>query len=69
MRWLDHLIARTNASRRFPPATLDAIQLGETTMEKAIASGDASISGDPGALKQFLSLLDDFPFWFNIVTP
>jgi hypothetical protein len=26
MRWLKHLIARTNAQRYFPPATLDAIQ-------------------------------------------
>lgn len=26
MRWLNHLIARMNAERHFPPATLDAIQ-------------------------------------------
>ncbi|MGH8174481.1 MAG: TPM domain-containing protein [Rhodanobacteraceae bacterium] len=25
-RWLAHLIARTNASKHFPPATLDAVQ-------------------------------------------
>ena len=26
MRWLNHVIARINAERHFPPATLDAIQ-------------------------------------------
>ena len=26
MRWLNHVIARMNAERHFPPATLDAIQ-------------------------------------------
>ncbi|WP_199556492.1 alkyl/aryl-sulfatase [Sandaracinobacteroides hominis] len=62
-------VQRPDATLKLPKATLDTIQLGQTTMEKAIASGDASISGDPAALKQFMSLLDSFPFWFNIVTP
>ena len=62
-------VARPDATLKLSKSTLDAVQLGQTTMEKAIASGDASISGDPAALKQFMSLLDSFPFWFNIVTP
>jgi alkyl sulfatase BDS1-like metallo-beta-lactamase superfamily hydrolase len=36
----------------------------------AMASGDGlSISGDPTGLLQVFGLLDEFPFWFDIVTP
>jgi alkyl sulfatase BDS1-like metallo-beta-lactamase superfamily hydrolase len=31
--------------------------------------GDLRIEGDPAALLAVLGLLDDFPFWFDIVTP
>lgn len=34
-----------------------------------LATNAMSIDGDPAALDQFLALLDDFEFWFNIVTP
>ena len=40
-----------------------------TTMEQAIGSGAARINGDPAAFTRFMSLLDQFPFGFNIVTP
>ena len=38
-------------------------------MEQAIGSGAARINGDPAAFTRFMSLLDQFPFGFNIVTP
>jgi alkyl sulfatase BDS1-like metallo-beta-lactamase superfamily hydrolase len=49
--------------------TLDSIQLGDTTTDKAIESGDMKVDGNAAAFKEFVGLLDNFPFWFNIVTP
>ena len=50
-------------------STLDRIQLGEVTVEQAVASGDLKVEGRREAFVEFVSLLDVFPFWFNIVTP
>ncbi len=50
-------------------STLDQIQLGEITIDEAIASGDLMIEGQRGAFNEFMGLLDTFEFWFNIVTP
>jgi len=49
--------------------TLDDIQLGQGTMEQKIASGEIKIRGDQQTFSDFISLLDKFNFWFNIVTP
>lgn len=49
--------------------TLDDIQLGQGTMEQKIASGEIKIEGDQQAFSDFVTLLDKFNFWFNIVTP
>ena len=38
-------------------------------MEQALAAGDARLDGRREAYRELMSLLDDFPFWFNIVTP
>ena len=48
---------------------MNSIQLGETTFEQAIKNGDIKLKGDKKTFDDFLSLLDDFIFWFNIVTP
>ncbi len=48
---------------------LDAVVLGEATMADKLATGQARIEGDPAKLVEFLSMLDTFEFWFNIVTP
>ncbi|WP_374687824.1 alkyl/aryl-sulfatase [Promineifilum sp.] len=60
---------RTDASLTTTRATLDRIVLGETTAAEALAAGEATIDGDPQKLVEFLSLLDTFEFWFNMVTP
>lgn len=62
-------LAQADANIAMSKATLDAIQLKETTVENAIAKGDMKIEGRREALGDFLALLDTFPFWFNIVTP
>ncbi|HIF5825218.1 alkyl/aryl-sulfatase [Vibrio parahaemolyticus] len=50
-------------------ATLDDVQLGNITLEKAIADGQIKLDGNPQVLKDFVGMLDNFNFWFNIVTP
>ena len=38
-------------------------------IEDAIESGEIKIDGKEEAFTDFLSLLDNYPYWFNIVTP
>ncbi|MBV1915921.1 MAG: MBL fold metallo-hydrolase [Pseudomonadales bacterium] len=49
--------------------TMNAIQLGETTFEQGVENGDIVVKGDEDIFDNFLPMLDDFNFWFNIVTP
>jgi alkyl sulfatase BDS1-like metallo-beta-lactamase superfamily hydrolase len=49
-------------------STLDDIVLGQTTIVKAITSGDVRIEGNAKALQDMLNCLDSFEFWFDIVT-
>ncbi len=48
---------------------LDEVILGEAKLADKLAAGEAQISGNPEKLMEFLSLMDTFEFWFNIVTP
>ncbi|WP_312366086.1 alkyl/aryl-sulfatase [Ensifer sp.] len=48
---------------------LDNLVLGSTTLEKAVAAGEIKVDGDATKLTQVVSMLDNFDFWFNIVTP
>jgi alkyl sulfatase BDS1-like metallo-beta-lactamase superfamily hydrolase len=48
---------------------LDEVILGEAKLADKLAAGEAQISGNPEKLVEFLSLMDTFEFWFNIVTP
>lgn len=50
-------------------AALDRVVLGEASLPEALASGEARIEGNAAKLGEFLSLMDTFEFWFNIVTP
>ena len=49
--------------------TMNSIQLGETTFDDAIKAGDIKVTGDQAVFDGFLGMLDDYNFWFNIVTP
>jgi len=48
---------------------LNDVMLGTSTMEKQVVEGKAKLTGDPKKLSEFVGLLDNFEFWFNIVTP
>ena len=50
-------------------SVLDAINLGETSFDQAVADGKAKVDGSSATFGEFLALLDRFEFWFNIVTP
>ena len=50
-------------------ADLNDVMLGISTMEKQVVEGKAKLTGDPKKLSEFVGLLDNFEFWFNIVTP
>ena len=50
-------------------ASLDAIMLGETTLDQAVADGKVKVTGDSAKLGELTAMLDTFEFWFNIVTP
>jgi len=62
-------IRSADASISLTKATLDEIQLGGTTLDKAIADGKVKIEGNDATVRDFLGSLDTFNFWFNIVTP
>ena len=61
--------AEADATVRMTRATLDQIVLGEATAADKLATGDVRIEGDAAKLGEFLGLMDNFEFWFNIVTP
>jgi alkyl sulfatase BDS1-like metallo-beta-lactamase superfamily hydrolase len=62
-------MAKPDATMTLSKLTLDEIQLGGTTLDKAIADGKVKIDGNQATVKDFLASLDTFKFWFNIVTP
>ena len=50
-------------------STMNSIQLKELTFDDAIKSGKVKLTGDKAVFDGFLGMLDNFNFWFNIVTP
>ena len=50
-------------------ATLNEILLGKLSVDKGIKSGAIKVEGTKGKFKELQGMLDDFEFWFNIVTP
>jgi alkyl sulfatase BDS1-like metallo-beta-lactamase superfamily hydrolase len=49
--------------------TLNLIILRQLTLQQAIENKKIQINGKQDALNQLLGYLDNFDFWFNIVTP
>ncbi len=62
-------ITDSDVSLTLSKTVLDNVQLGNVTLESAVADGDLVIEGDAQVFKDFMGMLDDFKFWFNIVTP
>jgi alkyl sulfatase BDS1-like metallo-beta-lactamase superfamily hydrolase len=62
-------VNNADASITMTRTDLNNIMLGQTTMQKLVMSGGAKIDGDSQKLGEFVSWLDNFEFYFNIVTP
>ncbi|ABL98721.1 alkyl/aryl-sulfatase [Shewanella amazonensis] len=48
---------------------LDDIQLGKGSIDDMVKAGKVSLKGSEASLKEFTGMLDNFNFWFNVVTP
>ena len=49
--------------------TLNKIILKDETLKQAADKGEVKISGNPAKVDELLGYMDQFEFWFNIVTP
>ncbi|MGV0808285.1 alkyl/aryl-sulfatase [Mycolicibacterium setense] len=65
----DAPVPNANSTVTLDKATLDDIQLGNVELQDAISQNKVTIDGNRGSFDEFMGLLDNFPFWFNIVTP
>ncbi|QLE86532.1 MBL fold metallo-hydrolase [Shewanella sp. Scap07] len=64
-----HQVKDADASLVMTMETMNKIQLKELTFDEAFKSGEIKISGDKSKFTQLMSMLDEFNFWFNVVTP
>ncbi|HKP57336.1 MAG TPA: alkyl sulfatase dimerization domain-containing protein [Polyangiales bacterium] len=69
LTYTDKPAAGADATIALTEATLQRIQLGQTTVDQALSAGELKIEGRKAAFDEFFALLDTFKFWFNIVTP
>ncbi|REG61223.1 alkyl sulfatase BDS1-like metallo-beta-lactamase superfamily hydrolase [Paraburkholderia sp. BL6669N2] len=58
-----------DASLTMTRADLNDVMLGTATMPNLVMSGKAKITGNAQKLGEFVTWLDNFDFFFNIVTP
>jgi len=69
LNYAPRLAPQADAKLTLKKATLDAIQLGETKLDDAVSDGSMKFEGNRKAFDDFMGLLDNYPFWFNVVTP
>lgn len=65
----DHVFDPPTASISCARSAIDDVILGRATFTDQLDNGSITVDGDGGAFTEFLGLLDEFEFWFNIVTP
>ncbi len=61
--------AGADATVRFTRDVFDSIVTGQATFPGRILAGDVKIQGSTMKFLELMSSLDEFDFWFNIVTP
>ncbi|MDO9714089.1 alkyl/aryl-sulfatase [Paracraurococcus lichenis] len=59
----------TEAKLTLTKETFDQVQAGELPVDQAMSSGAIRVDGRRDAVREFVGLFDNFPFWFNIITP
>jgi alkyl sulfatase BDS1-like metallo-beta-lactamase superfamily hydrolase len=65
----DRAVSDADANIVTTRAALDDLLLKRATAAQQVADGRMTIQGRPAAFGEFMALLDNYPFWFNIVTP
>ena len=58
-----------DATMTLTKGALTRVQLGQLTLKDAIEAGDIKVDGRKEAVGEFFGMLDNFDFWFNVVTP
>ena len=49
--------------------TLNKLLAQQVKFDDALSSGEIKVTGNADKLKEIVSYLDNFEFWFNVVTP
>jgi alkyl sulfatase BDS1-like metallo-beta-lactamase superfamily hydrolase len=71
---LNHTQGRDAAGEQLRIGTTHAtfmglLAAGPAAAQQAVQAGQVTVEGDPGKLAELMGLLDEFEFWFDIVTP
>lgn len=66
---LDRQDANADATLNLTRTALNKVILQETTFDTEIKNGEVQVNGSLEKVRELVSLLDTFEFWFNIVTP
>jgi alkyl sulfatase BDS1-like metallo-beta-lactamase superfamily hydrolase len=66
---LDRLDPDPDVTVTLARTALDRVLGGETTLPEEAKSGEIEVEPELAPLEEFLSLLDDFEMWFNIIEP
>ncbi|CAA0124514.1 Putative alkyl/aryl-sulfatase YjcS [BD1-7 clade bacterium] len=69
LNYTTNQVEEADATATLSKDTLNQIQLGKLSFDQAVADGKIKVKGDPQAFNDLLATLDNFDFWFNIVTP
>jgi alkyl sulfatase BDS1-like metallo-beta-lactamase superfamily hydrolase len=60
---------KADATMTTTRSAFDQILSGQARFADQLAAGDVTIEGSTGKLIEFMSLMDTYNAWFNIVTP
>ena len=63
------LDTNADATLTLARTALDRVLVGEATPPDAASRREIAVEPDLAPLQEFLSLLDDFDIWFNIIEP
>lgn len=63
------VLANADTTLTLTRDTLNKIMLKQTTLKDAVGSGAIKVKGNEGKLEELMSYMDNFEFWFPIVTP
>lgn len=63
------VLANADTTLTLTRDTLNKIMLKQTTLKDAVNSGAIKAQGNEAKLEELMSYMDNFEFWFPIVTP